>query len=444
MKLNYLTIIFLVLFNSSYAQIVDIPDANFKDALLNHNPPIDTNNDGEIQVSEAEVVISLNVEIRAINSLEGIQSFINIEILNISYNYSLPSLNISQNTKLKELYCQFCQISNIDATQNPDLEILDCWENEITSIDVTQNSKLLELWCNSNQLSDIDITQNPNLISLWIQGNQLNNLNLTQNPNLEDLRCEGNQLTSLDITQNPNLITVHCEENQINSIDVSQNPNLWLFSCSGNQLTTLSFTQNTNLNRFWCGNNQITSIDVTQNALLLVMYCENNLITDIDVSQNPNLEFLKCDQNNLISLNVQNGNNTIIKKLDATNNPDLFCVQVDDINYANDQECDTSLPFLGWCKDETAIYSEDCILGIEDKTTFKYTLYPNPVQNILRFYNSSNTGITSVKLLDVLGRLVMEEKGDVNQIDVSHLNSGLFLVIIETDEGVLTKKIIKE
>ncbi len=58
--------IFLLLFFtvSSHAQIVNIPDANFKNALVNTNCvdidgdgigdiDADTNNDGEIQVSEA-------------------------------------------------------------------------------------------------------------------------------------------------------------------------------------------------------------------------------------------------------------------------------------------------------------------------------------------------------------------------------------------------------
>ena len=35
-------------------------------------------------------------------------------------------------------------------------------------------------------------------------------------------------------------------------------------------------------------------------------------------------------------------------------------------------------------------------------------------------------------------------KEDFNQIDVSHLKSGLLFVKVETDQGVLTKKIIKE
>ncbi|MBK8442578.1 MAG: hypothetical protein IPL35_03800 [Sphingobacteriales bacterium] len=57
------------------AQIVNIPDPNFKNALLNHSPIIDTNNDGEIQVAEAEAVDSLYLFNKNITDLTGIKAF---------------------------------------------------------------------------------------------------------------------------------------------------------------------------------------------------------------------------------------------------------------------------------------------------------------------------------------------------------------------------------
>ena len=49
-----LSLVAISLSNNSFAQIVNIPDTNFKAALVAHNPKIDTNGDGEIQVSEAK------------------------------------------------------------------------------------------------------------------------------------------------------------------------------------------------------------------------------------------------------------------------------------------------------------------------------------------------------------------------------------------------------
>ena len=76
---QFYTLLFFLTCTFLNAQIVNIPDPNFKNALIDEG--VDTNNDGEIQVSEAEAVLNLNVNDRNISSLEGIQSFINLEEL---------------------------------------------------------------------------------------------------------------------------------------------------------------------------------------------------------------------------------------------------------------------------------------------------------------------------------------------------------------------------
>jgi hypothetical protein len=52
--------------------------------------------------------------------------------------------------------------------------------------------------------------------------------------------------------------------------------------------------------------------------------------------------------------------------------------------------------------------------------------------------------INNVKIYDALGRLVQEENYDFDQIDVSSLSSGFLFLEINTDHGVLVKKVIKE
>lgn len=87
------------------AQIVNIPDANFKAKLLeaspsntiaqnnsNQNIKIDINDDGEIQENEALLVRKLDVSNASISSLEGILSFTDIHEINASYN-NLSSVN---------------------------------------------------------------------------------------------------------------------------------------------------------------------------------------------------------------------------------------------------------------------------------------------------------------------------------------------------------------
>ena len=91
MKQYYILLVALVTFSFSQAQdpIVNIPDANFKNVLVNNtvadfdgdgnsDDDVDANNDGEIQVSEAEAVKGLRLRGESIASLEGIQFFINL------------------------------------------------------------------------------------------------------------------------------------------------------------------------------------------------------------------------------------------------------------------------------------------------------------------------------------------------------------------------------
>ena len=43
-----------------------------------------------------------------------------------------------------------------------------------------------------------------------------------------------------------------------------------------------------------------------------------------------------------------------------------------------------------------------------------------------------------------MGRLVLKAEGGLNQLDVSKLPSGVLFVRIATENGVITKKVVKE
>jgi hypothetical protein len=67
-------------------------------------------------------------------------------------------------------------------------------------------------------------------------------------------------------------------------------------------------------------------------------------------------------------------------------------------------------------------------------------LYPNPVQDLLTIQSDVAT-IESVTILDVNGRSIMSSNSTF--IDVSQLQSGVYLVNIKSGDGVLTKKFLK-
>jgi len=76
-----------------FSQNVNIPDANFLNALIELG--VDKNGDGMNGYAEAEAVTSLNFEplIKNISSLTGIESFVNLGFLYCSGN-QLTSLYI--------------------------------------------------------------------------------------------------------------------------------------------------------------------------------------------------------------------------------------------------------------------------------------------------------------------------------------------------------------
>ncbi len=193
------------------------------------------------------------------------------------------------------------------------LESLGCAFNQLTNLNLTQNTALKILNCNTNQLTSINLSQNTALFYLDIQANQL---------------------TSLDLSQNTLLETLKFDQNQISTVDLSQNINLKSFNCFDNGLTSLDLTNNTALEFLGCHFNEIPSLDVSQNTALTQLHCYNNQITSLDISQNSALTYIDCRSNELVCLFAKNGNNVNFSGFWAYSNPNLSCIEVDDVAYS--------------------------------------------------------------------------------------------------------------
>ena len=149
------------------------------------------------------------------------------------------------------------------------------------------------------------------------------------------MRCSNNNLTSLDVSQNTALTELICRINQITSLDVSTNTALTYLRCNDNPLTSLDVSANTALTELHCFYNQLTSLDVSNNTALAYLLCGHNQLTSLDVSNNTALFSFFCNNNNqLTSLDVRNGNNTNMPYFNALDNPNLTCIDVDDVFYS--------------------------------------------------------------------------------------------------------------
>ena len=227
------------------ACIVNIPDANFKTALL-ANASINTNSDGEIQCTEAAAYNgAISVNSSGIASLTGIEAFTLLEELN-------------------------------------------CTNNALTSINVSANSNLRTLNCSDNNINNLVLTGSATLTTIGVGNNALTGtLNLSSYTGLIALNCANNQLTGLTLPTANTFLYLECQNNQISFLNTSANPNLLWIYCHLNNITTLDLSANTSVTRFQCNSNALTSLNI-QNG-------NNNNFTTFVATNNPSLSCIKVD-----------------------------------------------------------------------------------------------------------------------------------------------------
>ena len=252
--------------------------------------------------------------------------------------------------------------------------------------------------------------------------------------NLETLKCSNNPLTSLDVSQNTALTQLDCIDNQLTSLDVNGANALESLYCRDNQLTNLDITQNTALSWLSCANNQLTNLDVTQNTAMWMLNCDNNQITSLDVSHNTSLSSSSYYGNQLTCLNVKNGNNSNFTSFYALNNPNLTCIEVDDVAYstANWTDIDTQTSFSTAC-------NNDCSVGINEANTPSLSIYPNPSSTGLIQLNTSIVN-SDINVYSIEGKQINFTQSN-NVIDISENEKGVYLVSIE---GVVTRYVYQE
>ncbi|WP_294961020.1 T9SS type A sorting domain-containing protein [uncultured Flavobacterium sp.] len=348
-------------------QYTKIPDVEFEKKLIALG--LDSGaTDGRVLTSNIQTVKSLSLDTRVISDLTGIEDFTALETLsakgtnyyyptaesdgilktlNVSKNINLISLDcstnkltsidISANTKLNYLNCSGNKIASINLANNPNLGIANVDNNLISTIDISKNQALTSFSCAYTKITSFDAGKNPGLRLLNVNGNKLPSLDISNNSYLYTLYCEGNSFTSLNTSKNYNLITLSCIGTPITTLDLSNNVLLQTLDCSTTAITTLDLSKNLDLKSLSIEATQLTAIDVSANLKLESFSGRASKLKTLDLSKNTNLTRLFCHENAALSeVNLKNGNNTKInnQSFNLTNCPNLYCLQVDDVNYA--------------------------------------------------------------------------------------------------------------
>ena len=130
-------------------------------------------------------------------------------------------LDLSKNSKLKDLDCSYNGLTRLDVSVLPDLGKLVCDGNELVSLDLSRNPRLKELECSNNKLPELDVSALPDLEKLKCKWNAITSLDLSQTTKLVELDCSNNKLTSLDISCCPAIKDVRLDFNNLTEFNFS-------------------------------------------------------------------------------------------------------------------------------------------------------------------------------------------------------------------------------
>ncbi len=291
-------------FFSAKAQIVNIPDANFKNALLTHVPVINTNNDSEIQVSEALAFAgTMNVSSKNIVNMTGVEAFVNMISLDCQRN-PITILPTNGLNGLRELNCSYVSLSFLSLNNLPALLKFTCVYSSLISLTISDLPELSRLVCYDNKLTTLSISNAPKITEIVCYRNQLTSFLLTPLLFPVSIDCGVNKLTSLPLASTPRLYSLDCSNNLLSSLPLNNLTSLISLDCSYNQLSSLSFPNPAILRSLWSYNNQLTSLPTGMTSLLHLM-CYNNQLTSLPIGMN-NLTHLDCSNNLISSFSVDN------------------------------------------------------------------------------------------------------------------------------------------
>jgi hypothetical protein len=264
MKILLLTILAFVSLQLTAQNWVQVPDANFQTYLTAHYPAaafmtsggnffVDSDH-AAIQAEDSIIVQSSNIV-----SLEGIQAFENLLVLDCTHNY-LTSLPVLPAT-LTILHCRYNQLTVLPSLPGS-LGVLVCNHNQLTAIPALPASlNLLEV--SNNFLTALPAL--PNSLGLLVcTDNQL-----TSFPSfpisLNVLYCSRNPISALPALPGA-LSVLECDSCQLSSLPLLPS-SLITLSCNYNSLTTLPALPEL-LNTLWCARNQLSELPELSDSIL--------------------------------------------------------------------------------------------------------------------------------------------------------------------------------
>jgi len=397
------------------------------------------NNLTKLDVSTNTALRDIDVQENKIRVLDT-DNLVNLEKLNLYFNDSISGIDISLNDSLKEFTVSRTVFpdTTFDLSNKPNLELISFSSTNISNLNLQNSTNIKSIQLRSNQFSALDLSAFDSLISLSMQREYVNNLDFSNNLKLEYLYAWRCDLNSVNISNNSKLESINLQHNNLTVLATENKPFLNNMAVEYNDITSLDISNDTSLELFQVGFNKLTSITFLNNKNLTFFFASNNMLTNIDLSPYPLVFFAHADSNNLQTFNIKNGNN--VNFLDtfyfsAVGNPNLTCIQVDDTAYSNST----------WTRiDSIASYSTNCnyVTSLEESTIEnKLNIYPNPSSGIFNISTMEN--VQAVEVYGMNGQQIKGISIRENEINLTEYPNGIYFVRVIAENGLITKKLIK-
>jgi len=235
------------------------------------------------------------------------------------------------------------------------------------------------------------------------------------------------------------LLYLICDSNSLTSLDVTQLTVLDALDCSNNPIVTLDVTQNTVLTYLYASYTQITSLDVSQNTALWSLFCSSTLLTSLNLTQNTSLRELECSDGQLTCLNMKSGFNTLINFFYVVNNPNLICIEVDNVSWST----------MNWVYiDSIASFSMNCgnpcSVGLDGPSLENLlSIYPNPSNGSFTI-DLKDLENANIEIYSIFGQRILKKPLTQysTKFNLSKYSKGVYFIKVETNNKTIVRKIV--
>ena len=408
----------------------------------------------------------------------------------------LTTLNVNNCEALRNVNCQNNNLDTLDLSDCKNLSYLDCNNNKLTSLRIANTNSLYRMDCSNNQLTHLDVSNNTALAALYCSNNWLKTLDITNCTSLCDLDCRYNNLNALDISTNKVLHALWCNNNQFYfsglppKLPVPWEYVYWPQNTIEGGIVNYELGIDLSREYLIAGNiTQFSWFDITDGEETPLEL--NGIIGFFPLTEDFINKRLRCKMTNatfpmLMGSNIlvyevkiqfceaighleakQQGKNSILL---TWSKPESNSTVAGYSIYRNEQLLNNELLTICFFLDENLLdgkydyyvethYTNGCVsdssnhvkveieVGIKEKGEGRkdeLVLYPNPTTCQLSIVNCQ-LSINNVEVFDIYGRKVLEPPLTVlRSYDLTILHPGIYFIKIATENGTVTKKIIKQ